>query len=199
MIIEKQNNLCRIVFGRVESVLKIETQNSQEHRMVELKAKVRDHEFLKRKLSALGAKYIGTLKQSDLYFKVPEGKLKLREMEGNAVAELIYYHRENIAGPKSDDAYLLRVQDSKGLKKILKKILTPTIIVKKVREIYRYQGTHIHLDTVSKLGRFVEFERPTSKDSRRLENDRRILKRLLRILEIDPENLVTLSYGDLLN
>ena len=167
--------------------------------MVELKAKVRDHKFLKRKLSALGAKYIGTLKQSDLYFKVPEGKLKLREIEGSAAAELIYYNRENIAGPKSNDAYLLRVQDSKDLSKILKKILTSVVIVKKVREIYCYQGTHIHLDAVSKLGDFVEFERPTSKNARRLENDREILKQLLHKLQIAPENLVTLSYSDLLN
>ncbi len=165
--------------------------------MVELKARVGDHEFLRKKLSALGAEYTGTFQQSDLYFKVPEGRLKLREVENNGTVELIYYERENIAGPKSDDAFILKVQEPEDLKKILKKILTPLIVIGKVREIYQYQGTQIHLDTVKKLGKFIEFERQTADDSSMVEKDQSILEKLMETLEIDSSNLETLSYSDL--
>ena len=165
--------------------------------MVELKARVGDHEFLRKKLSALGAEYTGTFQQSDLYFKVPEGRLKFREVENNGNVELIYYERENIAGPKSDDAFILKVQEPEDLKKILKKILIPLIVIEKVRKIYQYQGTQIHLDTVKKLGKFIEFERQTADDPKIIEKDQQILEKLMEKLEINPSNLETLSYSDL--
>ena len=178
--------------------MRIETQQSLKHKMVELKARVDDHDFLRKKLSALGAEYTGTFQQSDLYFRVPEGRLKLRTVKDDNKAELIYYERESIAGPKSDDAFILRVQEPEELKKILKKILTPLIVVEKVREIYRYEGTQIHLDTVKKLGKFIEFERQTSDDPKSIKKDRLILEKLMEKLKIDPNNLVSLSYSDLL-
>ncbi len=175
--------------------MRIETQHSLKHKMVELKARVDDHDFLRKKLSALGAEYAGTFQQSDLYFRVPEGRLKLREVKGDNKAELIYYEREDILGPKSDDAFILRVQEPEDLKKILKKILAPLTVIEKVREIYQYQGTQIHLDTVKKLGKFIEFERQTSDEN--IGEDRRILEKLMEKLEINPSNLETLSYTDL--
>lgn len=177
--------------------MRIEAHHNFKHKMVELKARVNDHESLRKKLSSLGAEYIGIFQQTDLYFKVPEGRLKLREIKDNKTAELIYYERENIAGPKRDDAFILRIQEPENLKKILKKILTPLTVIEKIREVYRYQGTQIHLDTVKKLDKFVEFERRTSNDPKMLEKDRGILEKLREKLEIDPSNLETLSYGDL--
>jgi len=165
--------------------------------MIELKARVGDHKSLRKKLSALGAEHVGTFQQTDRYFKVPEGRLKLREVKDDSTAELIYYERENIAGPKRDDVFILRVQEPEDFKKILKKILTPLTIIEKVREIYRYYGTQIHLDTVKKLGKFIEFERQTSEDPKMVKKDRRILEKLMEKLEIEQSNLETLSYSDL--
>lgn len=178
--------------------MKIETNHRFKHKMVELKAKVDDHKPLRKKLSSLGAHHIGTFRQTDRYFKVPEGRLKLREVEGNRTAELIYYERDNILGPKRDEAFIFRIQEPENLKKILKKILAPLTRIEKVREIYRYHGTQIHLDTVKNIGKFVEFERRTSGDSKTVEKDQLILKKLMAKLEIDPNNLETLSYSDLI-
>jgi len=190
--------VATILLARVDYPLKIATQNSFEHKMIELKARVGNHEFLRKKLSALGAEYLGTFHQSDLYFKVPEGRLKLREVKNAGTVELIYYERENIAGPKSDDAFILRIQEPQELKKILKKILATLILVVKVREIYNYQGTQIHLDTVKKLGKFIEFERQTADSPKRIKEDRVILEELIEKLEIGQSNLETLSYSDLI-
>lgn len=178
--------------------MKIEMQHSFKHKMVELKARVGDHELLRKKLAALGAEHVGTFHQSDLYFRVPEGRLKLREVKDSSTVELIYYEREDIAGPKSDDAFILRVQEPEELKKILKKILVPLIVVDKVRDVYRYRGIQIHLDTVKKLGKFIEFEKQTGDNTEAIEKDRLTLQKLMETLEIDPANLETLSYSDLI-
>ncbi len=97
--------------------MKIKTKHSFKHKMVEIKARVGNHDLLIKKLSDLGANYTGTFQQTDLYFLVPEGRLKLREVKGTSTVELIYYERESIAGPKQDDVFLLRVQESDDLKK----------------------------------------------------------------------------------
>lgn len=166
--------------------------------MLELKAKVTDHKLLHKKLSSLGADYVGTFKQKDVYFEVPEGRLKLRKIQGESTVELIYYQRQNIVGPKQDDAFLLKFQESEDLTKILKKILKPINTIEKIREIYRYKGTQIHLDTVKSLGKFVEFERQITHDSKNIEKAHHILKELMVTLKIDSGNLETLSYNDLI-
>lgn len=166
--------------------------------MVELKARVGDHELLRKKLSKLGAEHTGTFMQSDLYFRVPEGRLKLREVEENSTVDLIYYNREDIAGPKSDDAFILRVQEPGELKQMLKKIMKPLTVIDKVREIYVYCGIQIHLDTVEKLGKFIEFEKQTDDTPEAIEKSRQVLQKLMKKLEIDQDNLESHSYSDLI-
>lgn len=175
--------------------MKIDTQDSVKLRMVELKTRVNDHTSLRKKLSVIGAEYKGIFEQSDQYYSVPEGRLKLRIVKGNKNAELIYYERENIEGPKSDNVFILRVQESEDLKNVLGKILVPFVVIEKVREIYSYYGTCIHLDVVMKLGKFIEFERQTSDEN--IGKDQQILEDLMEKLEISPNNLETASYSDL--
>ena len=182
---------------RVDYTVRIEDQHRLRYKTLELKARIGDHDKLRKKLSILGADYVGTFMQKDIYFEVPEGRLKLREVKGNNTDELIYYERDNIAGPKRDDAFILKVQESENLKKILKKILKPFSIIEKAREIYQYKGTQIHLDTVKSLGEFVEFERQTTHNSKIIEKDQHILEKLMETLEINSDSLETLSYSDL--
>ncbi len=184
-----------IHFEELIVTLKIKVQDSLNYRMVELKARVNDYNFLRKKLSALGAEYKGTFEQSDQYYSIPEGRLKLRTVKGNNNAELIYYERKNIAGPKNDNVFILRVQEPEDLTNILKKVLVAFIVIEKVRKIFCYYGTQIHLDTVKKLGKFIEFERQTS--NKNIGKDRRILEELMEKLEISSDNLETASYSDL--
>lgn len=166
--------------------------------MVELKARVENHEYLMEILFSLSAKHTGTFQQTDIYFEVPEGRLKLRETKGTDTAELIYYERENVLGPKSDEAFILRIREHEELKKALKKILTTATVIEKVREIYQYKGTQIQLDSVKKVGKFIEFERQTSNSPKRIKKDRLILEKLMKKLKVDTANLETLSYSDLI-
>jgi adenylate cyclase, class 2 len=182
----------------LKKALKIEANHSTKHKMVELKARVNDLDILRKRLADKGADYKCTFHQRDQYFVVPEGRLKLRTVKDSESAELIYYERENILGPKSDDAYILRVHEPEDLKHILTKILKPLIVVEKEREIYQYKGTQIHLDRVKKLGDFIEFEREVADNQESIEKGLQVLENLTASLEIHSSNLESLSYSDLL-
>ena len=169
-----------------------------EHTLVELKAKVDDLDFLRKKLTGLKARHIGTFRQIDIYFDTPKGRLKLRETEGDHKAELVYYERENIAGPKRSNVFILKIEEPMRLKMLLEKALKTIAIVDKTREIYEYQGTKIHLDRVETLGSFVEFERETSTDRHAIRENQQVLEELMGKLEISPESLRELSYSELI-
>lgn len=179
--------------------MSIKVQSKAEHKMVELKAKVDDLDVVRRKLTTLGAERIGTFRQVDVYFNVPEGRLKLREVQDNKKTELIYYERENIAGPKKDDVFILKVQEAEVFKSLLERLLKTSAIVEKIREIYQYQETQINLDRVKKLGNFVEFERKTPAYAQAIKKNQQILEKLMEKLGINPENLEKLSYSDLIH
>jgi len=194
---EKQKCFEAILLARVDCRLKIESKRGLQHLMVELKARIEDHEPIRKKLTELGAEHIGVFRQTDTYFRVPEGRLKLREIEGSRTAELIYYEREDVSGPKGDRAFILRAQDGDELRCILERILAPLVKVSKMREVFRYQGTQIHLDTVCGLGKFVEFERPVGDNETMTEAQQR-LDRLRETLKIKESSLEALSYSDLI-
>jgi len=191
---------------KVGEKLRIKAPSRVEDKLVELKAKVDDLDVVRRKLTSLGAHCKGTFPQIDFYFNVPEGRLKLRQVEGIDEAELVYYERENIAGPKRSDVFILEIRKPAVFKILLEKLLKTRAIVEKVREIYRYQGAllaskrqcvKIHLDKVKELGTFVEFEMETSDQT--VERDRQILGNLIKELGIKPEQLERLSYVDLIS
>lgn len=164
-------------------------------KLLELKARVTSLDGMRKSVSALRAVYIGTYRQTDTYFNSPKGRLKLRE-ENNSEgkAKLIYYMREDLAGPKKDEVILIDVQEPESFKTLLEQLLGQSVIVDKEREIYNYQGTQIHLDTVKKLGTFIEFERLITD----YEKDHTALEELMARLNIKEKDLIQASYSDLL-
>src|SRR5687767_9995079 len=101
---------------------------------VEIKARYSNHGFARKYLMTKAALFKGVDEQTDTYFNVPHGRLKLRE--GNVENNLIYYERENIAGPKNSHFNLIKIDDAIGLKDALTKSTGIKVVVKKLREIY---------------------------------------------------------------
>ena len=133
--------------------------------------------------------------QIDTYFNVPEGRLKLRE-EGLDFASLIYYHRSDMAESCYSDYHICQIQDLDSFKLILSNALGTKVIVEKIRDLWRFGNTRIHLDHVSGLGDFIELEtvlRNQTEASAWLEHNH--IKETLKIVE---ETLVPVSYSDLL-
>ncbi|MFQ6073743.1 MAG: class IV adenylate cyclase [Candidatus Bathyarchaeia archaeon] len=178
--------------GRTERNL----MSLSQHTLVELKAKVEDLEPIRRKLETLKAKHIGTFQQSDIYFDVPKGRLKLRQINNEKI-QLIYYERDTVSKPKKSNVFITEIPESKVFTALLKKILKVKATVKKTREIYRHQRTQIHLDRVDSLGCYVEFERETPNTPAEIERNTKLLEKLMGTLGINLGNLEKLSYSDL--
>ncbi|HEX4876466.1 MAG TPA: class IV adenylate cyclase [Chitinophagaceae bacterium] len=123
---------------------------------IEIKARCADPSFIRNYLLANMAEFRGTDEQTDTYFHVHNGRLKLRE--GNIENNLIYYERSNQAGPKDSHFQLVKIEDAAGLKEALTKANGIKVVVKKRREIYYIDNVKFHIDDVPGLGSFVEIE-----------------------------------------
>jgi predicted adenylyl cyclase CyaB len=162
---------------------------------VEIKARCSDPGQVRAVLRQRNARFAGLDRQVDTYFRVSEGRLKLRE--GNIENALIYYHRPNQAGPKTSDVLLHPATPGSGLKEILAAALGELVAVDKQREIYYLDNVKIHLDRIESLGEFVEIEAAGDEHA-----DRGALlaqcQELMAAFGIREEDLVSESYGDLL-
>jgi adenylate cyclase, class 2 len=123
---------------------------------VEIKARAVQPGKIRDFLTKAKAEFRGVDEQTDTYFNVPTGRLKLRE--GNIENNLIFYERANHAGPKDSHFHLVKVPDPASLKEVLTKSLGIKTIVKKSREIYYIGNVKFHIDEVPALGAFVEIE-----------------------------------------
>lgn len=169
---------------------------SAPRRNLELKARDRGPERSLRVCAELGAEDSGTLLQTDTYFEVSTGRLKLREEPG-ADAQLIAYQRPDLAGQKESRYWIVTVDDPAGLKEALGALLGLIAVVHKERRLFLFEGVRIHLDRVDGLGSFIELEGVVSGDAEPADFER-LLTDLRRSLEIDESDLERGSYADLL-
>jgi adenylate cyclase class IV len=105
----------------------------------------------------LGARSKGILRQKDIYFDIPRGRLKLRILNKRS-CELIAYTRPNSSGGRYSTYRILPGRDAAAAERFYAGIFDTCVIVKKKRRLFLYKNARIHLDTVEQLGNFVEFE-----------------------------------------
>ncbi|MBI3140141.1 MAG: class IV adenylate cyclase [Sphingobacteriales bacterium] len=164
---------------------------------VEIKARCKNGDSIRAYLLSEGADFKGTDQQTDTYFNVQKGRLKLRE--GNIENNLIYYERPDQAGPKQSAFQLVKVEDAAGLKKALASANGIKVVVQKKREIYYIGNVKFHIDEVPGLGSFVEIE-AGNKMAGHLGADQ--LKEqcdfYLSAFGITGKDLVEVSYSDML-
>jgi len=163
---------------------------------VEIKARCPDPSFVRNFLKNNCADFKGIDEQTDTYFNVSNGRLKLRK--GNIENNLIFYIRNNQAGPKSSHFHLVKIEDAKGLKEVLERSCGIKMIVRKRREIYYIDNVKFHIDDVPGLGSFIEIEAgnilANKTDAELLEQCNFYLKEF----GIKEEDLVAESYSDML-
>lgn len=164
---------------------------------IELKASYQDLERAKSICRTLGARYTGTDSQLDTYFKVPSGRLKLREstLTGNS---LIFYERLDKREPKESDYLLVRIEgEPTALRQLLTHTLGLLVQVRKKRDVFIFGNTRIHLDNVESLGTFVEFEYLASSNCV-ADNSAKELRLLREHFFIADGDLIDVSYCDLI-
>ncbi|MGH9426742.1 MAG: class IV adenylate cyclase [Terriglobia bacterium] len=166
------------------------------HLNVEIKARCHNPQTIRDILRAHSADFRGTDQQIDTYFKVNHGRLKLRE--GNIENALIYYEREDQEGPKPSSVTLVPATPGSPLKTLLSQALGILMVVEKHRDIYFIDKVKFHLDAVEGLGTFVEIE---AIDYDGTIGSERLLAQchtFLSLFNIQPDQLVAVSYSDLL-
>ena len=166
---------------------------------IEMKTRIDKLEPIRQYLFDLGAVYIGEDQQVDTYFKVPTGRLKIRE--GTIENCIVHYVRPDLQGPKRCDYSILKYTPNDPnlgtLKNILNDSLSILIVVKKMRQIYYLGNVKFHLDEVTGLGSFFEIEVIAADNSVESEM-RKICETHLEMLGIDTTYLESGSYSDML-
>ncbi len=166
------------------------------HINIEIKAKHENITFVRNYLKEQKADFKGIDHQIDTYFQSSNGRLKLRE--GNIENHLIFYERNNQAGPKQSDVILFDNTPGSSLKEILTKSIGTKVIVDKKREIYFIENVKFHVDEVKGLGNFIEIEAIADNGNISREKLLEQCNYYMEQLQIKSENLLTNSYSDML-
>jgi adenylate cyclase class 2 len=163
---------------------------------VEIKAICKDPASIRNYLFSNNAEFRGVDEQTDTYFNIADGRLKIRE--GNIENNLIFYKRTDQAGPKNSHFHLVKVNDAKELKEVLTESMGVKVVVKKKREIYYINNIKFHIDEVPGLGSFVEIEAGNILADLSQEELKEQCEFYLREFGIKPEDLIDVSYSDML-
>ena len=127
-------------------------------RNIETKAQVEDLQHVLDRALSIGAEDHGVQRDTDTYFRVANGRLKLRVSEGVHGGTLIAYQRPDLSGSRDSDYRLVAIPDPAALCEALHETLGVLVEVRKRRHLLIYGATRIHLDEVDDLGSFVELE-----------------------------------------
>ncbi len=138
--------------------------------------------------------YQGVLYQTDTYFNVLQGRLKLREIT-NHTSELIYYNRKENTSTRLSNYIIYSVNNEDELKNILDISIGTKAIVRKKRELFIYKSARIHIDDVVSLGCFMEIEVPVLNDVQYSES---ILSYLVDKFLIKESDFFNHSYVDIM-
>jgi adenylate cyclase class IV len=160
---------------------------------LELKARVRSLAWAK-KIAGTFARFDSTLTQTDTYYRVPEGRLKLRAFS-RAKGELIVYSRNEGKGDRYSSYDISPTATPETLHRVLNRALGADVRVRKTRLLYRYKNARIHIDAVRSLGAFVEFEVMVTHGQRQAKALLAELKERFAIAESD---CILCSYSDLI-
>lgn len=162
---------------------------------IEIKAKCEDLGKIEKILNTLEAEFLGIDHQIDTYFKVENGRMKLRE--GDIENYLIHYQRDNEEGPKKSTITIFKNTPQSSLKSLLEKSLGILTIVDKKRKIYFIKNIKFHLDSIENLGQFVEIEALDNQQQHSEEELKAQCEKYMVEFGINKKDLIANSYSDL--
>jgi predicted adenylyl cyclase CyaB len=164
------------------------------HLNFEFKARLNNEQRVRAALKRLESRFIGTDHQIDTYFRVPSGRLKVRE--GRLENALIFYRRSNVRRARQAAVEMMLLPRRNSLRAILARSLGTLAVVDKRREIYFVKNVKIHLDRVRRLGKFLEVEAISrGGDVKKIRSQ---ALRFQKLFGITAKDIVAESYSDLI-
>jgi predicted adenylyl cyclase CyaB len=159
----------------------------------ELKTRISDCEKIVKKIMSIGAIYKETMNQIDYYLQTGVNKEKIREINNQEIY-FISYKRLETKG-KKDSNYTIKTL-SLEQKELFLRNNSPLCIVNKVRHLWIYKNTRIHIDNVNNLGDFMELETVIKNISKNQGFDE--FNEIVSKLKIDLDKTEPYSYSDLI-
>jgi predicted adenylyl cyclase CyaB len=165
-------------------------------RNIEIKARVSDLPRCRARVASLAPAPAEILAQTDTFFAVPRGRLKVRQFSDGS-GELIFYERPDGAGPKGSSYSRCRCPEPRAVSAVLAHALGVRGVVEKRREVFMIGRSRIHLDEVRGLGTFLEIEVVLGEREDDAEGER-VARELLAACGVPASDLVGRAYIDLL-
>ncbi|RYY68052.1 MAG: CYTH domain-containing protein [Chitinophagaceae bacterium] len=165
-------------------------------KIVEFKARIPHAAPAEESLLTLKPFFKGEDRQTDTYFNVSKGRLKLRE--GNIEHALIWYERPDDAGSKLSNVLLYKHKPDPSLKEVLTSANGIKVIVEKRRRIYFLDNVKFHFDDVAGLGVFMEVEAIDDTGELGLQKIQEQCDYYASFFNIQPNQFMSESYSDML-
>jgi len=165
-------------------------------RNIEIKARVPRPSALLDAVLEIADRGPTVFAQDDTFFACPNGRLKLR-MFSEHEGQLIFYRRDDLAGPKLSEYVMAATTEPDALRGTLTLAYGIVGRVKKTRTLFMVGTTRVHLDDVEDLGHFMELE-VVLEPGQTPEEGEAIAHELMGRLGIEPRQLVRRAYVDLL-
>jgi predicted adenylyl cyclase CyaB len=162
---------------------------------LEAKFSLSDLDRARKQAESIDYRFKASLMQRDTFFRVIEGKLKLREEETGAW--LIYYGRQDSRQLKLSSYEIVPILELDKTRAMMTQAFGTIATVRKTRLLMMRDNVRLHLDQVDGLGTFGEIEAVLGEDGD-AEASRPAVDELLRVLDIHPDNLIAESYFELL-
>ena len=162
---------------------------------LEVKFRLDDLADAERRAAGIGYTRRAILRQRDTFFRVANGKLKLREENDGAV--LIHYRRADSESLMLSEYEIVAIADPEKTRIMLEAALGALSVVAKERILMTRENVRFHLDRVESLGTFGEIEAVIAEGDDP-ERSRAAVERLLTALGIAPSGLISVSYFELM-
>jgi predicted adenylyl cyclase CyaB len=165
-------------------------------RNIEVKARITSVEALLARARAIAGTEPERIEQDDTFFRVPHGRLKLRQFADGS-AELIHYERADTHEAKASDYVRVPVPDAGPLREALARGCGLLGRVRKTRWLLLKDATRIHIDRVHELGDFMELEVVLREDQSD-DDGAAVAETLMRELGLAHAERIAGAYLDLL-
>lgn len=163
---------------------------------IEIKARASDFEGQLVRAKALAAS-VEDLLQEDTFFHCANGRLKLRDLGPGREGYLVFYKRDDLAGPKRSCFETSVVRDTSTMRILLARSIGIGKTVRKKRTLILSGQTRLHFDDVELLGRFIEIEVCLTPGQDAREGSR-LAQDFMQRLGIKAEDLIETAYIDML-
>ena len=146
---------------------------------------------------SIGAEHVRDVKQTDIYYFVPKGRLKIRN-DGEYRKYLIFYERLNSSKVRSCSYEKIDISSNHhSIENILEKSLQSKITVEKNRTIFKKDHFILNIDEIKDIGNFLEIE--VIVDERfSQEKATQEANNLMNDFKIPQSEIVSFSYADLI-